>query len=143
METFDLRRKHCLYLTYYAYGDTRKRGLALWQFKQAYAAAGLQLGDDELPDHLAVVLEFSAVGDHTTALRLLNRYRAGLELLWRALEESGSPYVNAVEAIRATLGAASARDLARAIELAQEGPPAEQVGLEPFEPPTVPAGASR
>ena len=34
--TFDLRRRCCLHLTYYTHGDTRKRGLALVRFKQAY-----------------------------------------------------------------------------------------------------------
>ena len=37
VETFDLRRRCCLYLTYYSYGDTRKRGMALLRFKHAYA----------------------------------------------------------------------------------------------------------
>ena len=54
--TFDHRKRCCLFLTYYAYGDTRKRGLALLRLKQSYTAAGLRLTDDELPDHLAVVL---------------------------------------------------------------------------------------
>ena len=34
----------CLYLTYYAYGDTRKRGMALLRFNHAYRAAGLDAG---------------------------------------------------------------------------------------------------
>ncbi len=40
VETFDVTRRCCLYLTYFAHGDTRKRGLALVQFKQAYRKAG-------------------------------------------------------------------------------------------------------
>ena len=55
--TFDHRKRCCLYLTYYGHGDTRKRGMALLALKQTYAAAGLRLTDEELPDHLAVVLE--------------------------------------------------------------------------------------
>src|SRR5687768_18263344 len=39
VETFDHKRRCCLYLTYYAHGDTRKRGLALLEFKTAYRAA--------------------------------------------------------------------------------------------------------
>src|SRR5690348_11058382 len=58
--TFDQRKRCCLYLTYYAHGDTRKRGMALLNLKQRYAAAGLRLTDDELPDHLAVMLEYVA-----------------------------------------------------------------------------------
>jgi nitrate reductase delta subunit len=29
VQTFDLRRRCALYLTYYRYGDTRKRGMAM------------------------------------------------------------------------------------------------------------------
>ncbi|MGW1273774.1 nitrate reductase molybdenum cofactor assembly chaperone, partial [Streptomyces sp. NPDC002491] len=47
--TFDHRRRCCPYLTYYAHGDTRKRGVALLRLKQAYARAGWRLGDDENP----------------------------------------------------------------------------------------------
>ena len=32
VDTFDLRRRCCPYLTYYSHGDTRKRGMALLQF---------------------------------------------------------------------------------------------------------------
>lgn len=31
--TFDLSRRHALHLTYFAYGDTRRRGLALLRIK--------------------------------------------------------------------------------------------------------------
>ena len=40
VETFDLRRRCALYLTYYRYGDTRKRGMAMIAFKAAYRDAG-------------------------------------------------------------------------------------------------------
>ena len=43
VETFDVTRRCCLYLTYFAHGDTRKRGLALVQFKQAYRKAGVRV----------------------------------------------------------------------------------------------------
>ena len=35
VETFDLRRRSCLHLTYYAHGDTRNRGAALLVFSNA------------------------------------------------------------------------------------------------------------
>jgi nitrate reductase delta subunit len=50
VETFDLRRRCALYLTYYRCGDTRKRGMAMLAFKAAYQAAGLEPSDSELPD---------------------------------------------------------------------------------------------
>ena len=89
VETFDHTRKCCLYLTYFSYGDTRRRGVALVQFKQAYRRAGVDLCADELPDHLGVVLEFGASADRDAAWKLLGDYRAGIE--YRMLVVSRAP----------------------------------------------------
>jgi len=135
VETFDHRRRCCLYLTYYAHGDTRKRGMALLAFKNAYRAAGLELAPDELPDHLAVVLEFAATVDPAAGRRLLLDHRAGVELLRLALDDAGSPYVDVLRAVTATLPALSGPDREAVARLAAEGPPVEEVGLTPFGPP--------
>jgi nitrate reductase delta subunit len=132
VETFDLRRRCCLYLTYFTHGDTRKRGMALLQFKHLYSRAGMTLGDDELPDHLAVVLEFAALGDATRGERLLTEYRPGLELIRLALEERGSPYAGVLQAVSATLPPVEAADREAVLRLAQQGPPGEEVGLDPY-----------
>lgn len=128
VETFDLRRRCCPYLTYYTYGDTRDRGMALLQFTSAYRAAGFEVASGELPDHLAVVCEFAA-RRREQGITLLQRHRAGLELLALALREAGSPYVHVVDSIRVLLPAAAPQDLDRAMELARTGPPAEEVGI--------------
>jgi nitrate reductase delta subunit len=146
VDTFDHRRRCCPYLTYYAYGDTRKRGMALLRFKHAYRAAGLELTDEELPDHLAVVLEFGATCDAKTALRLLGEHRAGLELLRLALLDAGSPYADVVEAVCLTLPPIGDRTAEAIARLAAEGPPSEEVGLQPYGPPEFmpdPIGARR
>lgn len=130
--TFDLRRRCNLYLTYYAYGDTRKRGMALLQFKHLYTRAGMRLIDGELPDHLAVVLEFTAIGDPARGERLLHQHRAGVELIRLALEDAGSPYTDVLRAVSATLPPLAADDRAAVLRLAQAGPPAEEVGLDPY-----------
>jgi nitrate reductase delta subunit len=135
VDLFDLRRRCSLYLTYYAFGDTRKRGMALLRFQHAYRAAGMEPLGDELPDHLSVVCEFAAQGDLAEGLRLLAEQRAGIELLRLALQEAASPYVHAVDLVRAVLPEPAPQDLDRALELARAGPPAEDVGLEPFAPP--------
>jgi nitrate reductase delta subunit len=140
VDTFDLRRKCCLYLTYYTHGDTRKRGMALLRFRHAYNESGVDLLDGELPDHLAVVCEYAATGDAERGIALLTEHRAGLDLLHAALTELRSPYVHAIDAIRDVLPAASKRDLQRAAELARTGPPEEEVGLEPFGPPELMGG---
>jgi nitrate reductase molybdenum cofactor assembly chaperone NarJ/NarW len=132
VETFDQRRRCNLFLTYFAHGDTRKRGVALLRFKQTYLRSGFVLDESELPDHLCVVLEYAATVDQRLGWRLLLDHRAGLELLRLALREEGSPWAGAVEAVCATLPAlrGDERDAVRA--LAAEGPPAEEVGLTPY-----------
>ena len=143
VDTFDLRRRCCLFLTYHAYGDTRKRGMALLKFTHAYKAAGWRLVPDELPDHLAVVCEFAATGSLPAGLALLAEHRAGLELTRLALADSGSPWLDAVDLVRAALPEVAPRDRDRAMELARTGPPEEEVGLEPFGPPEQMGAARR
>ena len=133
VETFDLRRRSALYLTYYRHGDTRRRGMALLAFKTAYRAAGLEPDGAELPDYLPVVLDFAAVAP--AGEDLLRRHRADLELLRRALHEAGTPYARVVDAVCAQLPRLGRRDLLRVRAAEQQGPPAEDVGLEPFAPP--------
>ena len=139
VDTFDLRRRTCLYLTYYSHGDTRKRGMALLRFAHAYRTHGFEIQDGELPDHLAVVCEFTAA-EPSAGLRLFSEHRAGLELLRMALAEARSPYLSVVDAVRAALPDPAPRDLDKALALARSGPPAEEVGLEPFGPPEVMGG---
>ncbi|MEO6702204.1 MAG: nitrate reductase molybdenum cofactor assembly chaperone [Jatrophihabitantaceae bacterium] len=134
VEIFDLRRRCCLYLTYYSHGDTRKRGMALLEFTHAYRGAGVTLVGGELPDHLGLVCEV-AVRAPETGLGLLRDNRAGVELLRTALADAGSAYVDVLDTIRAVLPDAAPKDLQRALALARSGPPAEEVGLEPFAPP--------
>ncbi len=142
VDLFDLRRRCCLYLTYYAYGDTRKRGMALLRFTHAYKGSGSTLISEELPDHLSVVCEFAASANLASGLRLLAENRAGLELIRMALADLDSPYTRALDLVRAVLPDPAPRDLDKALELARSGPPEEEVGLEPFAPPEY-MGATR
>ncbi|GGY09625.1 nitrate reductase molybdenum cofactor assembly chaperone [Streptomyces anandii] len=132
--TFDHRKRCCPYLTYYAHGDTRKRGIALLRLKQAYAAAGLRLAEDELPDHLAVVLEFAGA-EPAAGHRLLLEHRAGLELLRLALDEDDSPWAHLLRSVSATLPPLKGDEREAVARLAAEGPPGEEVGLAPYTPP--------
>jgi nitrate reductase delta subunit len=133
--TFDHRRRCCLFLTYYAHGDTRRRGIALLRLKHTYAAAGLHLRDDELPDHLAVMLEFAATVDAAQGAELLTQHRAGLELLRLSLHDADSPWADVLDAVSATLPPLDGDERQAVARLAAEGPPEEQVGLAPFAPP--------
>jgi len=132
VENFDRRRRACLYLTYFLNGDTRRRGMALVEFKEAYQAVGFDLTTGELPDFLPVVLEFGAVGDLAAALEMLAVHRSGLEVLEAALERFDSPYSQVVTGLLTVVPPAPAGPSAE--ELALAGPPVEQVGLAPFVP---------
>lgn len=130
VETFDHTRRHCLHLTYFTCGDTRRRGVALVQLKQAYRRAGVELTAEELPDHLAVVLEFGASADLDVAWQILTGYRASLEMLRIALQDSASPWADVVTAVSRTLPPLAGDERAAIARLIADGPPAEDVGAE-------------
>lgn len=132
VETFDTRRRGCLYLTYFSNGDTRRRGMALLDVKNAYREAGLDVSDDELPDHLTYVLEFGAAHDLRAALRILLTNRAGVELLRLHLNDIDSPWAGALRAVCATLPPLDGDDVDAVRRLAAEGPDDELVGLSGY-----------
>lgn len=132
VDTFDTRRRGCLFLTYFSNGETRKRGLALLRIKQVYTRSGLVLTEDQLPDHLCVVLEFAATTDQQAGLKMILDNRAGLELLRLHLREIESPWSGALEAVCATLPPLKGTDHEAVERLIAEGPEDEQVGLSPY-----------
>jgi nitrate reductase delta subunit len=128
---FDTRRRCALHMTYYTEGETGGRGHTLAEFTRVYAEAGWQVGARELPDHLAVILEFSARGDADAGLELLVDFRSGLDLLSRSLREHGTPYTRVVDAVRHTLPPAPSSDGERVHHLIREGASTDEVGVEP------------
>ncbi len=132
VQTFDMKRKACPYMTYWTHGDTRNRGMAILHFKQAYLDSGFDAGDAELADHLAVVLEFAAIGDRLTGDALLAEHVGAIGLLRSALQSLQSPYAGVLDAIVETLPEVTDEVAERMAAIATHGPPVEQVGLEPF-----------
>ena len=139
--TFDHTRKCALYLTYFAYGDTRRRGAALVQFKEAYRRAGVEWVEDhgELPDHLCAVLQLGATVDADVARGLLEDHRAGVEMLRLALSgwrnddgSTGSPWAAALRAVCGTLRELAGEEAEAVRRLVEQGPPAEEVGLSGY-----------
>ncbi|MDQ2849417.1 nitrate reductase molybdenum cofactor assembly chaperone [Dermatophilaceae bacterium Sec6.4] len=143
VETFDNRRRCNLYLTYFAHGDTRKRGLALLRFKQTFQRSGFDLAESELPDHLCVVLEYAATIDREAGRALMLDHRAGLELLRLSLQDLHSPWSGAVDAICATFPPLGGDERDAVRRLAAEGPPEEEVGLAPFATPEFSPSAAQ
>lgn len=121
-DVFDPRCRRALHMTHYTDGDTRRRDHALAEIERAYAECGWRAHTRELPDHLTVMLEFTARGDADIGLELLVDHRTGLDLLSEVLREHGTPYARVVEAIRYTLPAP---------RRAEVGSPGEDVGMEP------------
>ncbi|OBG38814.1 nitrate reductase molybdenum cofactor assembly chaperone [Mycobacterium alsense] len=132
VETFDMRRRNTMYLTYWTAGDTRNRGREMLTFATAYRDAGVEPPRSEAPDHLPVVLEFAATVDPGAGRRLLTEHRVPIDVLRGALADAGSPYEHTVAAVCQTLPAATDQDVRRAERLAKAGPPTEAVGLQPF-----------
>lgn len=127
--TFDLKRKCSLYLSYYATGDTRRRGTALVTFLDAYRAAGWEFDAAELPDYLPAVLEFSARSQSDVADAVLAAHREGIEVLRAALEGMDSPWADVVRAVTLSLPKVDQRIRERVLALVNEGPPTETVGM--------------
>jgi nitrate reductase delta subunit len=132
VDTFDLRRRSTMYLTYWTAGDTRNRGREMHAFAQTYRDAGSRPPVDEAPDHLPVVLEFAATVDPVAGRRLLVEHRVPIDVLREALTECGSPYAHTISGVCETIPAATDQEVRRAQRLAQTGPSAEAVGLQPF-----------
>jgi nitrate reductase delta subunit len=137
VETFDLQKRCGLHLSYYLHGDRRQRGVALLHLKRMYAAAGLVLEPSELPDYLPVMLEFAAFAPPGYGETVLRQFRPALELVRLGLHDLESPYAHLLDALCAGLPRLSPLEATQVTRLIAQGPPSEQVGLEPFAPPEV------
>ncbi|MFD5868195.1 nitrate reductase molybdenum cofactor assembly chaperone [Corynebacterium sp. NPDC060344] len=134
VDTFDQKRRCNLYLSYYATGDTRQRGVALLSFREMLAAVGLEQDRDELPDHLCVVCEAAALEPGTPdagdaiAADVLATHRDGIEVLRHALAGRGSAYAGLIDALVTALPPLDDDTRDRYLKLVTAGPPAELVG---------------
>lgn len=130
-EMFDFKRRGCLYLSYYRYGDSRARGQILADMKETYARAGYPLDTTELPDYLPLVLEFTSEAPEA-GLPILAEYRAAIEVIRRSLRHDESPYAHLLEALCFSLPALDEAAVLEMQKLIVQGPPQESVGLEPY-----------
>ncbi len=106
VECFDRGRSSSLHLFEHVHGDSRDRGQAMVDLLDTYRLGGMVLSARELPDHLAVFLEFASTQPaglaesllaemahilnsiHTALVRRESRYAP---LLAAAIELSGEP----------------------------------------------------
>ncbi len=137
VDAFDFTKTCSLHLTYHVYGDQRRRGLAMLELKGVYRSAGFEPPGTELPDFLPLMLEFAALAPDGRGVELLEDNRVAIELVRAGLGRESSPFEPLLDTVVAALPRLRSRKLARIRTLAAEGPPVEEVGLEPFAPPEV------
>lgn len=134
VQEFDLSRRHALHLSYWTDGDTRRRGEVLASIKAVYRESGLLVDTaGELPDHLPMVLEFTAA-DPERGLALLNRFRASLELIRLGLLADDLPHAGVLVAVCDLLPGASPQTRAEVQARFGQVQPIELVGLDPSLP---------
>ncbi|HVM58300.1 MAG TPA: hypothetical protein VMT74_12605, partial [Gaiellaceae bacterium] len=86
---------------------------------------------EELPDYLPVLLEYASL-EPEDGEALLNELRVPLELVRARLHEKDGPYAELLDRVVGALPRRTRAQAEAARRLAEEGPPAELVGLEPF-----------
>jgi nitrate reductase delta subunit len=99
VELFDRGRHTALHLFEHVHGDSRDRGPAMVDLAQTYAAAGLLLGDGELPDYLPVALEYASTQPPEAARAFLKETAHILRAIFSALLARRSPYASALAAL--------------------------------------------
>ena len=120
---FDRTRSLSLHLFEHVHGESRDRGQAMVELKELYAANGLEMPANELPDHLPLFLEFLA----TRPLDEARGYLADIVHIVSALEERlrrrGSIYAGVFAGIEALAGAkADRQDVDELLERPDDDP---------------------
>lgn len=105
IELFDRGRATSLHLFEHVHGDSRDRGPALLDLAQTYAAAGLDLRADELPDYLPAVLEFASTLPPVEGRAFLAETVHILTAIFSALRARGSTYACLLGALIELAGA--------------------------------------
>ena len=117
VELFDRGRGTALHLFEHVHGDSRDRGPAMVDLIKTYEAAGLFMGEGELPDHLTVVLEYASTQPPEAAREFLREISHILQVIFSALLKRQSPYASVVAAVLDLAG-----EKAQAVKLPAELP---------------------
>ena len=132
VELFDRGRSTSLHLFEHVHGDSRDRGPAMIDLVKTYEQAGLLLREDELPDHLSVLLEYASTQPPAQARALLAETAHILRAIFSALLGKGSSYASVLAAVLELAG-----ERAEAVAVADDEPLDET-----WEEPTVFGGCS-
>lgn len=101
VRTFDMAPEHALHLTHHLFGDDKNRGPALIDLGEYYKSYGLELGTNELPDYLPLVLEFASMLEPVEAQVFLDPFAKAIAQLGANLNAAGSPWAPLVRLIEA------------------------------------------
>jgi len=125
VELFDRGRGTALHLFEHVHGDSRERGPAMIDLQQTYEKAGLYLAPGELPDHLAVVLEFASTQPPREARAFLAEIAHIVRAIFSALLRRQSPYASVLAAVLELAG-----ERAESVEIPPE-PELDEAWAEP------------
>jgi nitrate reductase molybdenum cofactor assembly chaperone NarJ/NarW len=117
VQLFDSGRSTSLHLFEHVHGDSRERGPAMIDLARTYEAAGLFLGDGEMPDHLPVVLEYASTQPPREARAFLAEMAHIFNAIFNALEKRGSRYASLLGALVELAG-----ESARPVNVPDEAP---------------------
>ncbi|MGA8261795.1 MAG: nitrate reductase molybdenum cofactor assembly chaperone [Arenicellales bacterium] len=92
VETFDRSKKVSLYLFEHVYGESRDRGPAMVELREAYREQGLEIDGRELPDFLPIFLEFCSELPEAQARSWLAEVGEIVQQVHVRLHDRGSRY---------------------------------------------------
>jgi len=125
VDLFDRGRGTALHLFEHIHGDSRDRGPAMVDLQQTYERAGLLLAPGELPDHLAVVLEFASTQPPREARDFLAETAHIARAIFSALQRRESGYASVLAAVLELAG-----EKAEAVDIPPE-PELDEAWAEP------------
>ncbi len=99
VQLFDCGRATSLHLFEHVHGDSRDRGPAMIDLAKTYEAAGLYLGEGELPDYLPVVLQYASTQPPAQARAFLAEMAHIFNAIFAALEKRESRYASVLGAL--------------------------------------------
>jgi len=117
VQLFDCGRATSLHLFEHVHGDSRDRGPAMIDLTKTYEAAGLYLGEGELPDYLPVVLEYASTQPPPQARAFLSEVVHILNAIFHALDQRGSRHASVLGALLEIAG-----ETARAVTITPDEP---------------------
>jgi len=94
VETFDRGRAHCLHLFEHIHGESRDRGQAMVNLSETYAAKGLYIDNNELPDYLPLFMEYLSRCEFQDATKLLGEAIDVIATIGAKLKKHKSPYAD-------------------------------------------------